>query len=52
MVPSRPVLHVLSALRAQVDKIKNPGRVDTARRLLDAYYWRCLFSNRHAVQGE
>ena len=51
MVPSRPVLHVLSALRSTVERIKRPARLDVARRLLDAYYWRCLFSNRHAVQA-
>ena len=51
MVPSRPVLHVLSALRVKVEKIKKPAKLDAARRLLDAYYWRCLFSNRHAVQA-
>ena len=51
MVPSRPVLHVLSALRSKVEKIKKPARLDIVRRLLDAYYWRCLFSNRHAVQA-
>ena len=51
MVPSRPVLHVLSALRSKVEKIKKPARLDAARRLLDAYYWCCLFSNRHAVQA-
>ena len=51
MVPSRPVLHVLSALRSKLEKIKKPARLDAARRLLDAYYWRCLFSNRHAVQA-
>ena len=51
MVPSRPVLHVLSALRSKVEKIKKPARVDAARRLMDAYYWRCLFSNRHMVQA-
>ena len=51
MLPSRPVLHVLSALRSEVQKIGKPARVDAARRLLDAYYWRCLFSNRHEVQA-
>ena len=51
MVPSRPVLHVLSALRSKVERIKNPGRLGAIWQLLDAYYWRCLFSNRHAVQA-
>ena len=51
MVPSRPVLHVLSALRTKVETIKKPSRLQIARRLLDAYYWRCLFSDRHAVQA-
>ena len=51
MVPSRPVLHVLSALRGNVQKIGNPARLGDAMRLLTAYYWRCLFSNRHSVQA-
>ena len=32
MVPSRPVLHVLSAVRSKVEKIKKPARLDAARR--------------------
>ena len=51
MVPSRPVLHVLSALRGNVQKIGNPAKLRKAMRLLAAYYWRCLFSNRHSVQA-
>ena len=51
MVPSWPVLHVLSALRSTVEKIKTSAKLDAARRLLHAYYWRCLFSSRHAVQA-
>lgn len=51
MVPSQPVLHVLSALRSKFEGISKPATVDAARRLLEAYYWRCLFSNRHAVQA-
>lgn len=51
LVPSQPVLHVLSALRRQIEKIKSPARVASARQLVAAYYWRCLFSNRHAVQA-
>ena len=51
MLPSRPVLHVLAALRSKIQTIPEPARVNKARRLLDAYYWQCLFSNRHAVQA-
>ena len=51
MVPSQPVLHVLSALRSQYLEIKESATMNVARRLLKAYYWRCLFSNRHAVQA-
>lgn len=51
MVPSQPVLHVLSALRSKFQGISKPATMDAARRLLEAYYWRCLFSNRHAVQA-
>ena len=51
MIPSWPVLHVLSAIRRKIDKIKDPTRKNAARQLLNAYYWRCLFSNRHAEQA-
>lgn len=51
MVPSWPPIHVLAALRQSSERIKDPVKIDTVRRLLDAYYWRCLFSNRHDVQA-
>ena len=51
MVPSWPTLHVLSALRSLVQKIKQPKKANAARRLLEAYYWRTLFSNRYDVQA-
>lgn len=51
MVPSWPTLHVLSALRSLVQRIKHPAKADAARRLLEAYYWRTLFSNRYDVQA-
>lgn len=50
-LPSWPPVHVTAALRAQYQSIKSPAKVDKARRLLDAYYWRCLFSNRHEVHA-
>ena len=51
MVPSWPVLHVLAALRSKMQSIGDPARANDARKLLRAYYWRCLFSSRHAVQA-
>lgn len=51
MVPSWPTLHVLSALRSSVQGIRQPAKADAARRLLKAYYWRTLFSNRYEVQA-
>ena len=50
-VPSWPPLHVLAALRPQLDRLRDPARLDTARRLHEAYYWRCLFSDRYDVQA-
>ena len=50
-MPSWPPLHVLAALRPEIDINSKPEREDLARRLLKAYYWRCLFSNRHDVQA-
>ena len=51
MVPSWPVLHVLAALRSSMETISDPARLNDARKLLHAYYWRCLFSSRHAEQA-
>ena len=50
-VPSWPPLHVVAALRPQLDSLRDPTKIDTARRLHDAYYWRCLFSDRYDVQA-
>ena len=51
MVPSWPAIHVLSALRSNIEGIKGPVRKGLADQLLRAYYWRCLFSNRHDVRA-
>ncbi len=51
MIPSWPVLHVTSALRCRMQGIKDPAKSERANQLLEAYYWRCLFSNRHMVQA-
>ena len=50
-VPSWPPLHVLAALRPTFESITDPSKINSARKLLAAYYWRCLFSNRHDVQA-
>lgn len=50
-LPSWPPVHVLAALRPLVARIKDPARIDVARQLYTAYYWRCLFSDRHDVQA-
>ena len=50
-MPSWPPLHVLAALHPDLADIQNPAKIDTARRLHEAYYWRCLFSNRHDVHA-
>ncbi len=50
-VPSWPPLHVLAALRPQLNLLQDPARINTARRLHEAYYWRCLFSDRYDVQA-
>ena len=51
MVPSWPVLHVLAALRSRLDGVVDPARRGQLLELLDTYYWRCLFSNRHTAQA-
>ena len=50
-LPSWPPVHVMAALRTKYVAIKDPAKVDFARRLLEAYYWRCLFSSRHEVHA-
>ena len=50
-VPSWPPLHVLAALRPELEIMRDPAKIDAARRLHEAYYWRSLFSNRHDVQA-
>lgn len=51
MLPSWPPVHVMAALRSQYEEIKDSADVNKARQLVDAYYWRCLFSNRYAAQA-
>ena len=50
-IPSWPPLHVLAAIRPMYKQIKDPSKVNTARALISAYYWRCLFSNRYDVHA-
>lgn len=51
MLPSQPPLHVLAALREDVEGIGDPAALDWAMRLVRAYYWKCLFSGRHSAQA-
>ena len=50
-VPSWPPVHVLAALRPNIREIRDPAKIDVTRRLLEAYYWRCMFSNRYGAQA-
>jgi len=50
-LPSWPPLHVIAALQPTLKQIGDPTRINTARKLLNAYYWRCLFSNRYDAQA-
>ena len=51
MLPSWPPVHVMAALRSQYEEIEDSVDVNKARLLIEAYYWRCLFSNRYAAQA-
>ena len=51
ILPSWPPVHVLAAVRSRFEAIKDPAQRDVARRLIGAYYWRCLFSSRYAVRA-
>ena len=50
-LPSWPPVHVLAAIRSRYLAIEDPEEMNEARRLIDAYYWRSLFTNRHARQA-
>ena len=51
LLPSWPTVHVIAALRTFYEGIRDPGDVNDARKLIDAYYWRCLFSSRYGSQA-
>ena len=46
-LPSWPPVHVIAAIRPEFEVLRDPTKYDIARKLLIAYYWRCLFSSRH-----
>ena len=50
-LPSWPPVHVLAAVRSCYLSITDPDEVNAARRLIDAYYWRSLFTGRHEMQA-
>lgn len=52
LLPSWPPVYVLAAIRSRYQGIQDPEDSDTARRLIDAYYWRSLFTNRHERQAD
>ena len=50
-LPSWPPVHVLAAIRSRYLGIEDPEEANAARRLINAYYWRSLFTNRHERQA-
>ena len=50
-LPSWPPVHVLAAIRSRYQGIEDPEEANAARLLIDAYYWRSLFTNRHEQQA-
>lgn len=50
-LPSWPPVHVLAAVRSCYLGIADPEEANAARRLIDAYYWRSLFTGRHERQA-
>ncbi len=50
-LPSWPPVHVLAAIRSRYLGIEDPEEANLARRLIDSYYWRSLFTNRHERQA-
>lgn len=51
LLPSWPPVHVLAALRARFLSLSDPADKNVARAVLTAYYWRSLFSDRHAARA-
>lgn len=51
MVPSQPPLHVIAALQEKLATFRDPTKIGKCDELVRAYYWRCLFSNRHEAQA-
>lgn len=50
-LPSWPPLHVIAALQERSGKFRDPSKIAVREKLTKAYYWRCLFSNRHERQA-
>ena len=50
-LPSWPPVHVLAAIRSRYQQIKDSEELNAARLLIDAYYWRSLFTNRYERQA-
>ena len=50
-LPSWPPLHVIAALQENAEAVRDPMKVGVWDRLVRAYYWRSLFSNRHETQA-
>ena len=50
-LPSWPPVHVLAAIRSRYQRIDDPEETNAARLLIEAYYWRSLFTNRYEQQA-
>ena len=50
-LPSWPPVHVLAAIRSRYLGIEDPEEANAARGLIEAYYWRSLFTNRYERQA-
>lgn len=50
-LPSWPPLHVIAALQERMREFRDPSRIGMIEKLTIAYYWRCLFSDRHETHA-
>lgn len=50
-LPSWPPVHVLATIRSRYQRIDDPEEANAARQLIDAYYWRSLFTDRYDRQA-
>ncbi len=50
-LPSWPPLHVIAAIQGKANGLRDPLKINQQDKLMSAYYWRSLVTNRHEAQA-